>query len=77
MEFTMTESEYFKSEKFRKDFRKKVEQDTWEKDLPMVYLDENRNIVKHWKDGTIEIVGKAEDKIESELKIKKGDIIKL
>ena len=27
----MTESEYFQSEKFKEDFRKKVERDTWEK----------------------------------------------
>lgn len=73
----MTESEYLKSEKFQEDFRKKVEQDTWEKGLPMVYIDDDRNIVKHWKNGTIEIVGKAEDKIESKLIIKKGNIIKL
>ena len=54
----MTESEYFKSEKFKEDFRKKVEEDTWEKGLPMIYIDENNNIVEHWKDGTINILKK-------------------
>ena len=52
----MTESEYFQSEKFREDFRKKVEEDTWGKGLPMIYIDENKNIVEHWKDGTINII---------------------
>ena len=54
----MKESDYFQSEKFKEDFRKKVEQDTWEKGLPMVYIDENNNIVEHWKDGTINIIKK-------------------
>ena len=58
----MTESEYFQSEKFREDFRKKVEEDTWEKGKPMVYIDENNNIVEHWKDGTINIIKYATKK---------------
>lgn len=52
----MTESEYLKSNKFKEDFRKKVEEDTWEKGKPMIYIDDNGNIVEHWKDGTIKIV---------------------
>ena len=52
----MTESEYFKSDKFKEDFRKKVEQDTWEKGRPMIYIDDNGNIVEHWKDRTIKII---------------------
>ena len=52
----MTESEYFKSNKFKEDFRKKVEEDTWGKGKPMIYLDDNGNIVEHWKDGTIKII---------------------
>lgn len=52
----MTESEYFKSDKFKEDFRKKVEEDTWEKGKPMIYLDDNGNIVEHFKDGTINII---------------------
>ena len=58
----MTESEYFKSEKFQEDFRKKVEEDIWEKGLPMIYIDENKNIVEHWKDGTINIIKYATKK---------------
>ena len=52
----MTESEYFKSNKFKEDFRKKVEEDTWEKGKPMIYIDDNGNIVEHWKGGTINII---------------------
>ena len=52
----MTESEYFKSNKFKEDFRKKVEEDTWEKGKPMIYVDDNGNIVEHWKGGTINII---------------------
>ena len=54
----MTESEYFKSNKFKEDFRKKVEEDTWEKGKPMIYLDDNGNIVEHFKDGTINTLKK-------------------
>lgn len=50
------ELEYFKSEKFKKDFRKQVEEDTWEKGKPMIYIDNNGNIVEHCKDGTIKII---------------------
>ena len=56
----MKESEYFQSEKFKEDFRKKVEQDTQEKGLPMIYVDDNGNIVEHWKDGTIKIIKEDE-----------------
>lgn len=52
----MTEEEYFKSDKFKEDFRKQVEKDTWGQGLPMIYTDENGDMVKHFKDGTIEII---------------------
>jgi len=51
-------SKLIKSEKFKESFRKRVEEETWGKDLPMVYLDEDGWIVKHWKDGTIEKISK-------------------
>lgn len=56
----MTESNYFRSKEFQEDFRKQVEKDTWDKDLPMVYLNEEGEIVRHYKDGTIEIVEKID-----------------
>ena len=43
----------------KESFRKSVEEQTWGKDRPMVYLDDNGWIVKHWKDGTIEKIKKA------------------
>lgn len=52
----MKESDYFRSEQFQEDFRKQVEKDTWDKDLPMVYLNEEGDIVRHYKDGTVEKV---------------------
>ena len=51
-----TELEYFNSKEFKEQFRKTVESQTWEKDLPMIYLNKNKQIVKHWKDGRIEII---------------------
>lgn len=44
--------------KFRTKFLEQIKKDTWEQDLPMVYMDENKNIVKHFKDGKIEIIKK-------------------
>ena len=52
-------SDFLRSEQFRESFKKRVEEQTWGKDLPLVYLDENGWIVKHWKDGTIEKLKKA------------------
>ena len=46
------------SEQFRESFRKRVEEETWGKGRPMVYLDDDGWIVKHWKDGTIEKISK-------------------
>ena len=48
--------EYINSQEFKDSFRKQVEKDTWEKGLPMIYLDDNGNIVEHFKDGTIKII---------------------
>ena len=42
-------SKALRSEQFKESFRKRVEEDTWGKDRPMVYLDDNGWIVKHWK----------------------------
>jgi len=51
-------SKIFMSEQFKESFRKRVEEETWGKDKPMVYLDDDGWIVKHWKDGTIEKISK-------------------
>jgi len=49
-------SEYFSSKEFQESFKEQVELDTWGQGLPMIYMNDNGNIVKHWKDGTIEII---------------------
>lgn len=49
-------SEYFQSEEFKKGFQEQVKKDTWEKGLPMIYSNELGQIVKHWKDGKIEVI---------------------
>jgi hypothetical protein len=51
-----TENKYLKSEEAQELFQKIVEQDTWEKGLPKIYMDKKGNIVEHWKDGTINII---------------------
>ena len=57
----MKESEYFSSEEFKEAMRKRIEADTWEKGLPKIYMDKNRNIVEHWKDGTINLLKTKEE----------------
>lgn len=59
----MNQSEYFRSEQFQEDFRKQVEKDTWDNGLPMVYLNEEGDIVRHYKDGKIEIIKEDERNI--------------
>ncbi len=34
-------NEYIKSEQFQKDFAKQVEEDTWGKGLPKIYMDDD------------------------------------
>ena len=55
------EAEYFKSDKFKEDVRKTIEEDTWGKGRPMIYLDKEGNIVEHWKDGTVNILHTKEE----------------
>ena len=54
-------SKYLLSKQFQIDFAKQVKKDTWEKGFPMVYADKDGNIVEHWKDGTIKILGHVDD----------------
>lgn len=49
-------NDYLKSEEFQKDFARRVEEDTWGKGLPKIYMDKEGRIVEHWKDGTINIL---------------------
>ena len=51
-----SEVEFFQSEEFKKKFTDLVKQDTWEQGLPMVYMNDEGQIVRHWKDGRIEII---------------------
>ena len=54
-------SEIFKSKEFQEAFRKQVEEDTWGNGLPMIYLNDEGWIIRHYKDGTIEKVKKVEN----------------
>ena len=45
--------DYLRSDQFKVDFRKAVEADTWEKGLPMYYMDDEGWLVEHWKDGRV------------------------
>lgn len=53
--------EYLKSKEFQKDIKKFIEQETWGKELPKIYLDKNGDIVEHWKDGTINVLKTKEE----------------
>ena len=52
-------SKILRSEQFRESFRKRVEEETWDKGKPMVYMDHEGQIVKHFKNGEIEIIKKT------------------
>jgi hypothetical protein len=48
--------DYLRSDKFKEDFRKQVEKDTWGQGLPMVYMNKEGQIVRHYSDGKIEVI---------------------
>lgn len=53
-------NKYLKSKQFQIDISKIVESETWDKGLPKIYMKDG-NIVKHWKDGTINILKTKEE----------------
>jgi hypothetical protein len=53
--------EYLRSKQFSIDFAAAVKRDTWGQGLPMIYMDDNKNIVEHWEDGTINILHTKEE----------------
>ena len=57
----MKEHEYLRSEQFIQDMAAAVKKDTWGKGFPMIYLDDNGNIVEHWENGTINILHTKEE----------------
>lgn len=50
--------EVLNSEEFKQSMQEAIKRETWDKDLPMVYMDKDRWLVKHYKDGTIEKIKK-------------------
>jgi hypothetical protein len=57
-------TKYLMSDKFKEDFAKQVEEDTWGQGLPKIYMDKEGNIIEHWKDGTINIL-KTKEQLEN------------
>lgn len=54
-----SESEFFKSKEFKEGIYNQVKKDTWGKGLPMVYMNDKGEIVKHWKNGKIKVIKKS------------------
>lgn len=52
--------EGFELKKFKEDFRRQVEKDTWGNGLPMVYMNDDGWMVHHWSDGRIDMIKKLE-----------------
>lgn len=55
------ESEYLNSQQFKDDCLKsinfyKIDENTWDVGLPKIYMNDKGQIIKHWKDGKIEII---------------------
>ena len=49
------ELEFLKSDEFKDLFKQQVIKNTWDKDLPKIYI-KNSKIIKHYKDGRKEII---------------------
>lgn len=41
------------SDQFKEGFLTQIKKDTWDKGLPMIYMNEERWLVKHYKNGKI------------------------
>jgi len=52
-------AKYFTSTEFKNSFAKQVHADTIGKGLPMTYMNDKRQIVKEFPNGTIEILKQA------------------
>jgi hypothetical protein len=59
IEFEDALTDYLKSEKFQNDFEAQVKKDTWGNGIPMIYMDEQGNIISHWEDGTKDILDRT------------------
>lgn len=55
------EVEYFNSKEFIEVFTKIVDENTWGKGIPKIYMNDNGDIVEHWKNGTINILHTKEE----------------
>jgi hypothetical protein len=49
-------ADFINSPEGRAIIRKGIEDDTWGKGRPMIYMNKERQIVEHWKDGTINVI---------------------
>lgn len=49
-------AEYMHTDEFQKNFEAEVNKTTWDLNLPKVYSDKEGHIVRHWKDGKIEMI---------------------
>ncbi len=50
---------YLESEEYYEEFKERIETYTWDKGLPKIYR-KNGQLIKHWKDGKIEIIKENE-----------------
>lgn len=54
-------SDFLKLPEFQKSFAEQVKKDTWGNGLPMIYMNDENQIIEHWEDGRIIII---KDKIK-------------
>lgn len=50
------EVEMLQSKGFNDFVKRRIQEETWGKGLPMIYMNDKKQVVKHWKDGKIEII---------------------
>lgn len=63
---------FLKSKDFQEKFHEQVKKDTWGNGIPMIYMDDDKNIISHWQDGTKDILDVKNPLIDKEFNLDLG-----
>lgn len=65
-------ADYLQSKEFQQSFHERVKRDTWGNGTPMIYMDDNKNIISHWENGTKDILNSKHELTDKEFHVDMG-----